>query len=350
MSTVAPARPWVGKSQGRSHVVDRIRFPAGASPAARGVRELIAQVAPFFTTVLVLGESGTGKELVAHQLHANSDRAQGPFIPVNCGAIPADLLESELFGHERGAFTGAVSARQGRFELANGGTIFLDEIGEMSPHMQVKLLRVIQQRTFERVGSCETRTTDVRIIAATHRDLEEEVRAGRFRQDLFFRLNVFPIQIPALRERIADLPVLIEEFHIQLELRGHHPVRFAPCALGALERYEWPGNVRELENLLERLSVMHAGALVRGVDLPSRYCSANPDDSGNFPEIGATVSNSEAVLPPQGVSLKTLLAGIERQYIEQALARTHGVVSQAARLLGLGRTTLLEKMRKLHMN
>lgn len=349
MNTVADVRPWIARPETSSSVLGQVRFPAGSSPAARAVRGLIAQVAPFSTTVLILGESGTGKELVAHQLHAASERAQGPFVPVNCGAIPADLLESELFGHERGAFTGAVSARQGRFELAQGGTLFLDEIGEMSPHMQVKLLRVLQQKCFERVGSCQTRAADVRIVAATHRDLEAEVEAGRFRQDLFFRLNVFPIQLPALRERTPDIAALVEDFHTQLELRGHVPVQLAPCALRVLESYEWPGNVRELENLLERLSVMHPGEPLRAANLPERYrqAAAQPQSpqAGSVP-VGQTPEYS---LPNEGISLKAVLTDIERQYVEQALARSGGVVSHAARLLGLGRTTLLEKIRKLQL-
>jgi sigma-54 specific flagellar transcriptional regulator A len=329
--------------------------PTGTSQGARRVREQVAQVARFNTTVLVLGESGTGKEVVARHLHALSDRADRPFVPVNCGAIPADLLESELFGHEKGAFTGAVNARQGRFEVAEGGTLFLDEIGEMSPHMQVKLLRVLQSRSYERVGCSESRATDVRIIAATNRDLENEVREGRFREDLYFRLNVFPIEMPALRDRVQDLPALIDTFSNELELRGHAPVRFAPDALATLAAYAWPGNIRELENLLERLSVTHAGATVSAQDLPERYRRDN-DGTGTHElaqivDVGGSDDDTgcRVVLPQPGLCLKSVLATIERDLIVQALGRSGGVVSRAARSLNLGRTTLLEKMRKLQL-
>ncbi|HEU4531904.1 MAG TPA: sigma-54 dependent transcriptional regulator [Steroidobacteraceae bacterium] len=348
-------------------LIDLVQHPTGPSNAARAVREQIAQVARFNTTVLVLGESGTGKEVVARQIHLLSNRTSGPFVPVNCGAIPAELLESELFGHERGAFTGAISSRQGRFEIAQGGTLFLDEIGEMSPHMQVKLLRVLQSRSFERVGSSQTLEADVRIIAATHRDLEGEVRAGRFREDLYFRLNVFPIQMPALRERTHDFPALVQSFHQHLELRGHVPVTFDDSALAALTCHAWPGNIRELENLLERLSVMQPGAQLGAHDLPERYrplglaaaCiesvtgipAAPPAIEQPEPEALAPAreARTRIPLPAGGVCLKTLLAELERDLVEQALLRADGVVSRAARLLKLGRTTLLEKMRKLQL-
>jgi sigma-54 specific flagellar transcriptional regulator A len=341
--------------------------PTGPSSAARQVRQQIAQVAPFATTVLVLGESGTGKEIVARQIHAMSSRAEGPFVPVNCGAIPAELLESELFGHERGAFTGAITARQGRFEIAQGGTLFLDEIGEMSPHMQVKLLRVLQGKCYERVGSSETRFADVRIIAATHRDLEADVREGRFREDLFFRLNVFPIQVPALRERTEDLEALIVSFHGQLAARGHQPVTFSETALAALSSYAWPGNIRELENLLERLSVASPGAHLEAGELPERYrvpaaplgieasatarTAITPELSAANPEVPAPEGNGLRVaLPSSGLCLKSVLSEMERDLVKQALNRSDGVVSRAARLLNLGRTTLLEKMRKLQLS
>ncbi len=348
-------------------LIDLVLHPTGPSNAARAVREQIAQVTRFNTTVLVLGESGTGKEVVARQIHQLSTRANGPFVPVNCGAIPGELLESELFGHERGAFTGAISSRQGRFEIAQGGTLFLDEIGEMSAHMQVKLLRVLQSRSFERVGSSQTQEADVRIIAATHRDLEAEVRAGRFREDLYFRLNVFPIQMPALRERTHDFPALVQSFHQQLGLRGHVPVSFDESALAALTCHAWPGNIRELENLLERLSVMQPGAQFGAHDLPERYrprglaaaciesvigipAAAEPSEPAEPPGFAHPgEARARVALPPGGVCLKTLLAELERDLVEQALLRADGVVSRAARLLKLGRTTLLEKMRKLQL-
>jgi sigma-54 dependent transcriptional regulator, flagellar regulatory protein len=327
--------------------------PTGDSPAAVRVRRCIAQVARFDTTVLVLGESGTGKEGVARTLHALSPRATGPFVPVNCGAIPAELMESELFGHEKGAFTGAVTARRGRFELAEGGTLFLDEIGEMSPAMQVKLLRVLQERCFERVGSGELRAADVRVVAATHRDLPALIAAGRFREDLYFRLNVYPIALPALRDRRDDLPALIAELGARLALRGHDVVTLAPCACAALGRHAWPGNIRELENLLERLSISHAGATVLAADLPPPYGlpEGTSEDlvghAGLAPEGAPRAAAMLSLrLPQSGLDLKAMLAHVESELIRQAMDQAEGVVAHAAKLLGLGRTTLLEKLKR----
>jgi sigma-54 specific flagellar transcriptional regulator A len=326
-----------------------IRHPTGSSPLVRRVREQIGKVAPFDTTVLVTGESGTGKEGVARELHAHSPRANGPFVPVNCGAIPAELLESELFGHEKGAFTGAITTRRGRFELAQGGTLFLDEIAEMSPVMQVKLLRVLQERVYERVGSGEVRMADVRIVAATNRDLEAEVAAGRFRGDLYFRLNVFPIELPALRQRREDLVDLLDDLNVRMVAKGFAPVRFSGCALAALGVYAWPGNVREFENLLERLAITVPDELVTAGLLPAKFGGADlvpaPTEE---PAPGAMPAGYAglASLPPEGLCLKSTLAAIEQQLIEQALERSDGVVAHAARLLGVGRTTLLEKLRK----
>src|ERR1700693_4103631 len=248
--------------------------PSGTSRPMRDVHPLIEQVAPFDTNVLILGESGTGKEMVARHVHELSGRAGHPFVPVNCGAIPADLLESELFGHEKGAFTGALTTRLGRFEFAEGGTLFLDEIGDMSLQMQVKLLRVLQERSFERVGSNRTILCNVRIIAATHRDLDDAIGAGRFREDLFYRLNVFPILMPPLRERLEDLPVLIEHL---VQRQGHLParhIRLDKAAMNCLARNRWPGNVRELANLLERLAILFPAQIITAADLPDRYRSA----------------------------------------------------------------------------
>ena len=245
--------------------------PSGASKAMRAVHRLIEQVAPFDTNVLILGESGTGKEMVARHIHELSSRAAHPFVPVNCGAIPADLLESELFGHEKGAFTGALSTRLGRFEFAEGGTLFLDEIGDMSLQMQVKLLRVLQERTFERVGSNKTIRCNVRIIAATHRDLDAAIIAGRFREDLYYRLNVFPLQMPPLRERLDDLPVLIEHLVQRQGPSAGRAIRFDPSAMSCLARNRWPGNVRELSNLLERLAILFPAQTITAADLPDRY-------------------------------------------------------------------------------
>jgi sigma-54 specific flagellar transcriptional regulator A len=228
--------------------------PTGNSTLVRRTRRMIEQVAPFDSTVLITGESGTGKEVVARAVHAQSNRRERPFVAVNCGAIPSELLESELFGHEKGAFTGAITARRGRFEMAEGGTLFLDEIGDMSLPMQVKILRVLQERTYERVGSSRSIHCDVRIIAATHRNLEESIVKGSFREDLYYRLNVFPIEMPPLRERLEDLPLLIEDLVEAQTRSGHGEVRLSPEAVHALRAYHWPGNVRELSNLIERLA------------------------------------------------------------------------------------------------
>jgi sigma-54 dependent transcriptional regulator, flagellar regulatory protein len=331
----------------------RVSYPTGRTAAVRHVREQIGQVARFDSNVLISGESGTGKEGVARELHARSLRSNGPFVPVNCGAIPAELLESELFGHEKGAFTGAIATRRGRFELAQGGTLFLDEIAEMSPVMQVKLLRVLQERVFERVGSCDVRQCDVRIVAATNRRLDQEVASGRFRADLFYRLNVFPIELPALRVRRADLPLLIEDLNLKLSSRGFPAVAFTPAALADLESHDWPGNVRELENLMERVAVATLGRPADSEDLPFRKRAVEPtvealdDDTDTVAVVARAAAIGPCVrLPEQGLNLRQTLATIESELIGQALARADGVVAHAARLLGVGRTTLLEKLRK----
>ena len=310
-------------------------FPLGVSPAMNAVRRLAARVAPHTSTVLLLGESGSGKEMLARYVHEMSGRARQPFVPVNCGAIPPDLLESELFGHEKGAFTGAVTARTGRFELAQGGTLFLDEIGDMPPAMQVKLLRVLQERCFERVGSNVTRACDARVIAATHRDLEAEVAAGRFREDLFYRLNVFPIRIPPLRDRQADIPVLMQRILARIELATSHTVQLTDDAKAALMAYGWPGNVRELGNLLERIVIMHSGERVDASMLPSWL----------LPRAAAGAAGG---LPECGVDLRKYLADLESTMIREALARC-GSVAAAARLLHLQRTTMVEKLRKYRL-
>ncbi|WP_305806514.1 sigma-54 dependent transcriptional regulator [Stenotrophomonas sp. YIM B06876] len=344
--------------------------PTGSSPAVVELRQLIDQVSAFDTTVLVLGESGTGKEVVSRAIHQRSPRRDGPFVAINCGAIPPDLLESELFGHEKGAFTGALNARKGRFEMAEGGTLLLDEIGDMSLPMQVKLLRVLQERSFERVGGNQTIRCNVRVIAATHRDLEERIGEGKFREDLFYRLNVFPIEVPALRERTSDIPALVETIALQLARTGRGEVRFAAEALQALSHHPWPGNVRELTNLVERLAVLHPGGLVRVQDLPARYRgdppaavtpvvdeaderpmllglipAAGPVPAASAPAV-ASEADSAAQLPSDGLDLRDHIAGIELSLINEALERTHGVVAHAAQLLGLRRTTLVEKLRK----
>ncbi len=339
--------------------------PTGTSPAVTELRQLIEQVAGFDTTVLVLGESGTGKEVVSRAIHQRSPRRDGPFVAINCGAIPPDLLESELFGHEKGAFTGALSARKGRFEMAEGGTLLLDEIGDMSLPMQVKLLRVLQERSFERVGGGQTIRCNVRVIAATHRNLEERIAEGKFREDLFYRLNVFPIEVPALRERVSDIPVLVDTIATQLARTGRGEVRFTAEALQALADYPWPGNVRELTNLVERLAVLHPGGNVRVQDLPTRYrgdhppaAAATQDDdrplasmsagseAASTPPINGISTDAPPRLPNDGMDLRDHMANIELALINEALERTQGVVAHAAQLLGLRRTTLVEKLRK----
>jgi len=324
------------------------------------VQRLIEQVAPFDTSVLILGESGTGKELAARHIHELSPRAHQPFVPLNCGAIPAELLESELFGHEKGAFTGALSARMGRFEFAEGGTLFLDEIGDMSMQMQVKLLRVLQERSFERVGSNRTISCNVRILAATHRDLEAAIGAGTFREDLYYRLNVFPVQMPPLRERLEDLPALIEHLVERQALLADRHIRLTSGAIGALAGNAWRGNVRELANLLERLAILYPGQQVGVAELPERYRAHAPGavaaaESGECTELeqgagGQAAGAAEGSLPHGGLDLQGHLSAIEIGLIRQALEKADGTVAEAARLLRLRRTTLVEKLRKYHLN
>jgi sigma-54 specific flagellar transcriptional regulator A len=275
---------------------------------------------------------------VARRIHELSGRSDGPFVPVNCGAIPRELLESELFGHEKGAFTGALTARMGRFELADSGTLFLDEIGDMTLDMQVKLLRVLQERTFERVGSMDQRRANVRILAATHRDLETRATAGEFREDLFFRLNVFPICVPPLRERLEDLPELLDDLIKRGEAAGRPSIRFTPTALECLRNYPWPGNVRELQNLVERLSILYPGREIDRAELPAA-----------IGERRRAAVPSVTSIPSGGLDLREHLGSIERQLIRSALDQTDGTVAHAARLLNLRRTTLVEKLRKYEL-
>lgn len=337
--------------------LELFRSLSGNSRATRGINKMIEQVADSEATVLILGESGTGKEVVARKLHYHSKRRGRPFVPVNCGAIPGDLLESELFGHEKGAFTGAITARQGRFELAEGGTLFLDEIGDMSMHMQVKLLRVLQERTFERVGSNRTIHCNVRIIAATHRNLEQSIKEDLFREDLYYRLNVFPIDVPPLRERVEDIPVLVNDLIQRIEHEKRGSVRLTPAAVTALTHYRWPGNVRELANLIERLAILFPYGVVDVADLPEKFRAGIPivvnetaeDDvlpvvstHGDQPN---TVSSMPR-LPAEGIDLKVHLANMEQSLIRQALEESNGVVAHAAKKLKMRRTTLVEKLRK----
>jgi len=314
----------------------------GSSAPMRIVHALIAKLANNNATVLISGESGTGKELAARAIHDLSPRRGQSFVPVNCGAIPEELLESELFGHVRGAFTGALNARQGRFQLAHGGTLFLDEIGEMSPKLQVKLLRVLQEQQFEPVGSDHGVQVDVRVVAATNRDLRAVVREGKFREDLFYRLNVLPLELPALRDRESDVPLLIRYF-LQLHgsRKGQPVLRVETSTLELLEKYRWPGNVRELENLIERLVVMNDDGIIRASELPD-YVHHN-----SVPQHHHTAG--DVSLPLEGVDLDGFLERIENGFIQQALKRTRGNKTTAAELLNLNRTTFIERLRKKGM-
>ncbi len=313
----------------------------GSSKAMQEVFGLVEKVADTDSTVLITGESGTGKELIAHAIHYASDRKDGPFIPVNCAAIPEELLESELFGHEKGAFTHAIKTRIGRFELANKGTIFLDEIGEMSPSLQVKLLRVLQERKFERVGGVKTISVDIRVVSATNQDLEIAVKEGRFREDLFYRLNVIPIHVPPLRERRSDIPLLAKHFLKKYCSGKKRCVEgITDEALDILTRYDWPGNVRELENIMERMVILANGKMITKDDLPYQIL----EKTGGVP--GQAIA-SDLEFPEDGLSLSQAVSELEKRLILKALERTGGVKNRAAKLLKMNRTTLIEKMKKL---
>ena len=364
----------------------------GQSTSLVEVFKILDKVAPTDSTVLVIGESGTGKELLVRALHANSRRADCPFVPINCGAIPKELLESELFGHEKGAFTHAIRSRPGRFELADGGTIFLDEIGEMDLSLQVKILRVLQEKEIERVGGTGCKKVDVRIVAATNRDLESEVTAGRFREDLYYRLNVIPLHLPPLRERGMDILILAQCFLERFCQKKNRPLlRLGEDTARVLLAYGWPGNVRELENFMERLSILVDGDCVQMDDLPAKIRdNVGPLDSlpplpegalgtnaatpapaapAPAPQAAATAASLPpsgpvgtaaapaaggrqfvwpdlSVLEAQGINLKDFLEAVEFRLIDEALQRADGVKNQAAELLGIKRTTLIEKLKK----
>lgn len=317
------------------HKFDQI---IGSSEGIRHVLDLVDRVADSDSTVLVTGESGTGKELIARAIHFSSPRSTGPFIPINCGAIPSELLESELFGHIKGAFTGAISNRVGRFELADGGTLFLDEIGDLEPTLQVKILRALQERCFEPVGSTKTVQVNVRVIAATNIDLEKAVAAGKFREDLYYRLNVIPIHIPALRERKSDIPLLLSHF---LDLYGKSKGRvlsgFSSDSLDCLTNYAWPGNIRELENLVERLTILKGTGIVDVIDLPTKYRAQNPAQTSPNPRMD---------IPEEGMDFNSAVDAFENNLILKALEKTGWNRNQAAALLRLNRTTLVEKIKK----
>jgi DNA-binding NtrC family response regulator len=316
----------------QAHLIERHRLEGiiGESGRMQEVLALVKRVAPSDATVLIRGESGTGKELIARALHFNSPRAAGPLVTLNCAALPEQLLESELFGHERGAFTGAVAQRKGRFELADGGSIFLDEIGDLTPALQVKLLRVLQERQFERLGGTRTLAVNVRVLAATHRDLEGAIQAGTFREDLYYRLNVVTLQIPPLRERREDIPLLLDHFLRKFARKNRREVAgLTAAARDALLRYDYPGNVRELENIVERAVLLCRGAVIDLEDLPVtlRPGERGPADA----EVGR---------------LPDLLAGIERQAIRAALERHGGIQTQAAAELGISERVLRYKIKK----
>ncbi len=365
----------------------------GQSTSLAEVFKVLGKVAPTDSTVLVTGESGTGKELLVRALHSNSCRHDKPFVPINCGAIPKELLESELFGHEKGAFTHAIRSRPGRFEVADGGTIFLDEIGEMDLSLQVKILRRLQEKEIERVGGSGCKKVDVRIVAATNRDLEVEVAAGRFREDLYYRLNVIPLHLPPLRERGGDVLVLAKYFlNFFCSKKKRLTLMLSPDARRVLSAYNWPGNVRELENFMERLSILVDGDVVSPDDLPRKIldhvgdiaalpeveecaeeietpvheesCPAAPASGSDASVVESGVPDAHAVqavapqtpgsfawpdlavLEAQALNLKDFLDAVESRLIDEALERAEGVKNQAAELLGIKRTTLIEKLKK----
>ena len=360
----------------------------GKSSCVKDMRALIEKIAPTEATVLVLGESGTGKELVARAIHTCSDRSENAFVPVNCGAIPRDLLESELFGHKKGSFTGAISDRKGRFEIANRGTIFLDEIGDMSTDLQVKLLRVLQDGQIDPVGTTKSIPVDVRVVAATHRNLPDLIQQGQFREDLYYRLNVIPIETPALRERKEDIEALISHFATIHASSLSGPIKLTSQSVEVLKEYDWPGNIRELSNLVDRFSALHPGAevdlrdVMPGMVPPALRSVVLDDDLGtlaiddsysldsevsmidreNDTEVssksqpGMVPANEveEAIMlaqgwhsfPEEGIELKRTIQDIEKKYIEKALSNSSGNVSKTARLLKIQRTTLIEKINR----
>ncbi len=336
----APARSIVDGPTDRRKSVPHMAELVGTSSAIAAIRTTIAKIADADASVLITGPSGSGKDVVARLLHEQGRRAARPFVAMNCAAVPADLLESELFGHEQGAFTGAIKARAGRFEAADGGSLFLDEVGDMAAAMQAKLLRALETRVVERVGGMLPVAVDVRVIAATSVDLAAAITDGRFRADLLYRLDVIHILMPALNERPEDVPLLVDHFL----MRGGHRLRFTDAAMDTLCRQAWPGNVRELRNFVERAAVHHDGETI-GCEALSRLLRGPRALS----VVAAPPPSAAVPLGPEGVDLKQLLADMEQAYIREALTLSGGTIARTARLLGLQRTTLIEKMRRFHM-
>ena len=331
----------------------------GESPQIREVLDIVARVASSQSTVMIYGESGTGKELIARALHLNSPRKSKPFIAVNCAAIPHDLLESELFGYEKGAFTGALSARVGRIELANQGTIFFDEIGDMPPALQVKLLRVLAEREIDRIGSVKSTPVDIRVITATHQNLEAAIEEGRFREDLYYRLNIIPLALPPLRDRKTDIPLLVSHFLNQFNGTGRSKT-INEEAMNILGNYSWPGNIRELANFVERMVVLSIDSTITPRDLPDKVLGEVPKEkwtplekdsepTGNPTQIlqQSLRQSFHVGIPDEGINLKKLVEGFEKELLIEALEKTGWVKNKAAILLSLNRTTLVEKLKKL---
>ena len=320
-------------SSGQQHIFNDI---IGQSNAMQQIFSIIERIADSDTTIMINGETGTGKGLIAKAIHKNSYRKDKPFIQINCGAITEGLLESELFGHVRGAFTGAMSDKPGKFELAKGGTIFLDEIGDMSPDLQVKVLRVLEEQEFERVGGCNTIKADVRVITATHRDLEEEVQKGNFREDLFYRLYVIPIVLPPLKERKSDIPLLISYYLKKISaLKNRQSVGISDKTMEVLMNHSWPGNVRELKNLLERLVVLNESGEIQPTELPAKFRSGETSHGRpHFENLAA------------GINFNTAVTEYEKALILKALEKTNWVKNKAAELLQIKRTTLVEKIKR----
>lgn len=333
----------------------------GKCDAIKKVFERIQKAAASNSTILISGESGTGKELIAHALHHHSPRAQGPFIPINCAAIPHDLLESELFGFEKGAFTGAASTRIGRLELAHNGTIFLDEVGDMPSALQAKLLRALSEREIDRIGGTKSIKIDIRVVAATHENLEELIEAGKFREDLFYRLNVIPIWVPPLRDRKEDIPLLANHYLRHFNKTKNKSIKgISNQAMDILVNYRWPGNIRELVNFIERMVVLSTSDTLTPKDLPEKTLGGVPRETLAQPEPEPQGTPAEALrqsmsksffvgLPEEGMNLKQAIENFEREIILEALEKTNWVKNKAAGLLSLNRTTLVEKLKKLNI-